>query len=136
MPIDPAEVYNAMECAYRHEVINKFLTLQDQAFEVVMKEAQVNIGDLLYRVDDTQEKTIQRADRMLETIGPLIKYANNDRLMAFVSRLLDIHFVQRLLVKRSSGPILKVITGEGPSSFKKRIKITLDRIAQGRNGNG
>lgn len=129
MPIDPAEVYNAMECAYRHEVLDKFLAIQDQALEVVMKEARVNIGDLLNRVDEAQEKTIHGVDRMLERIDPLIKYTNNDRLMAFISRLLDIHFVQRLLVKRISGSILKIITGEGPSSFKERIKLTLGMTA-------
>ena len=117
MPIDPGEVYDVMECAYRHGVLDKFTIIQGEALEAVMEEANLNMGDLLNRMDEAEEATVQKVDKMLDRLGPFIKYANNDTLMKFMSRILDIPFVKRKMVQNMKNTILKVMTGESPPSL-------------------
>jgi hypothetical protein len=66
---------------------------------------------------------------MLDRLGPFIKYANNDKLMKFASRILDIPLVQRMMVTNMKKTILKVMTGESPPSLGERIKAALGKAA-------
>ena len=129
MPIDPGEVYDVMECAYRHGVLDKFMTIQGEALEAVMEETDLNMGDLLNRMDEAEEASVQKVDKLLDMLGPFIKYANNDKLMKFVSRLLDITFVKSMMMANVKNTILKVMTGESPPSLGKRIKAALGKAA-------
>jgi hypothetical protein len=129
VPIDPGEVYDVMECAYRHGVLDKSMVIQGEALEAVMQEADLNMGDLLNRMDEAEEATVQKVDKMLDRLGPFIKYANNDKLMKFVSRILDIPFVKRMMVQNMKKTILKVMTGESPPSLGERIKAALGKAA-------
>ena len=129
MPIDPGEVYDVMECAYRHGVLDKFMVIQGEALEAVMEETDLNMGDLLNRMDEAEEASVQKVDKLLDMLGPFIKYANNDKLMKFVSRLLDITFVKSMMMANVKNTILKVMTGESPPSLGKRIKAALGKAA-------
>jgi len=120
--LDPAEVYQVLQCAYRNGVLDKFMAIQGEALEAVMEEAGVNMGDLLNRMDEAKEETVQKIDRLLDRMGPLVKYANNDRLMRLVSRLLDIPPVKRLIVSNIKKTILKTLNGQAPPSLADRIK--------------
>jgi len=129
VPIDPGEVFDVMECAYRHGVLDKFMVIQGEALEAVMKEAELNMGDLLNRMDEAEEETVQKVDRLLDRLGPFIKYADSDRLMKFTSRILDLPLVKRMMVKNIKNSILKIMTGESPPSLGQRIKAALGKAA-------
>jgi hypothetical protein len=129
VPIDPGEVYDVMECAYRHGVLDKFMAIQGEALEAVMEEGNLNMGDLLNRMDEAEEATVQKVDRLLDKLGPFIKYANNDKMMKLTSRLLDVPFVKKMMVANMKNTILKVMTGESPPSLGDKIKAALGKAA-------
>ena len=129
MPINPGEVYDVMECAYRHGVLDKFMAIQGDALEAVMEEGNLTMGDLLNRMDEAEEATVQKVDKLLDKLGPFIKYANNDKLMKLTSRLLDVPFVKKMMVANMKNTILKVMTGESPPSLGDKIKAALGKAA-------
>lgn len=120
MSIDSQMVFWAVQCAYRNGVLDKISALQGEALKAIMRETGLNMGDLFNRLDEAQEETVQKIDRLAGRLGPLIKYANNDRLMKLVSRILDIRAVQRIIVKGSKKMILKNLDGRAaPSPMHK-----------------
>jgi hypothetical protein len=129
MSLDPKEVFNAMQCAYRHGVMDKFSVIQGEALVAVMEESGWNMGDLLNRLDGAEEKTVMKIDRLLNRVGPLVKYANNDHLMKFLSRLLDIGVVKRMAIANMKNSILKTLPGQSPPSRVERIKAMAGRAA-------
>lgn len=129
MAINPGEVFDVMECAYRHGVLDKFMVIQGEALEAVMKEAELNMGDLLNRMDEAEEETVQKVDKLLDRLGPFIKYADSDRLMKLTSRILDLPLVKRMMIKNMKNSISKIMTGESPPSLGQRIKAALGKAA-------
>lgn len=129
MSLDPKDVFNLMECAYRNGVLEKFMAIQGEVLEAVMERANVNMGDLCNRLDDAEEGTVQKVDRLLMRLGPLLKYANSDRLMRTVSRLLDLSAVRGMLVANMRNAILKTLPGQAPPSLRQRIKAVAGKAA-------
>lgn len=129
MAINPGEVYNAMECAYRNGVLEKFMAIQGEALEAVLQEGGYDMGDLLNRLDEAQEETVQKVDRLLDRLGSFIKYADNERLMKFASRLLDIPLLKRLMIRKMKNSILRIMAGEKPPSLVEKIKAALGMAA-------
>jgi len=127
MSLDPKEVFEAMQCAYRNGVMDKFNAIQGEALVAVMEESGWNMGDLLNRLDEADEKTVMKIDRLLNRVGPLVKYANNDHLMKFLSRLLDIGAVQRIASANMKNSILKTLPGQSPPSLSERVKVMAGR---------
>ena len=99
MSLDPQEVFNVMQCAYRNGVLDKFMVIQGEALEGVIAETGMNMGDLLNRLDEAEEATVMKIDRLLDKAGPLMKYLDNDTLMKLASRLLDIALVKKMMIK-------------------------------------
>jgi hypothetical protein len=125
MPLDPGRVYDAMECSYRHGVLDKLMAMQGEALEAVMEEADLNMGDLLNRLDEVGEESVTKLDRLLDRLRAFIRLANNDKLMELVSRVLDVRFVRRMMVKNMKIYVLEVVTGESPRSLRERIQAGL-----------
>jgi hypothetical protein len=118
-----------MQCAYRNGVLDKFMVIQGEALEAVMEEAGVNMGDLLNRMDEAEEATVMKIDRLLDRAGPLMKYLDNDRLMKFSSRLLDIGFMRRVLVANMKNSILKTVSDSPPPSLLGKLKALAGKAA-------
>jgi hypothetical protein len=129
MSLDPAHVFDAMQCAYRNGVLDKFTIIQGEALEAVIKQSGLNMGDLLNRLDEAEEKTVMRIDRLLDRLGPLLKYASNDRLMKLLSRLLDIGLVRKMVIAGMKSAILKNLPGQAPPSLAERIKAVTGKAA-------
>ncbi len=127
--LDPKEVFDVMQCAYRNGVLDKFMVIQGEALEAVMEQSGWNMGDLLNRMDETEEKTILKIDRLLDRLGSVVKYANNDRLMKLSSKLLDIGAVKKLMVANMKNTILKTLPGQAPPSPAERIKALAGKAA-------
>jgi hypothetical protein len=127
--LNPSDVYDVLHCAYRNGVLEKFMAIQGEALEAVLQEGGYDMGDLLNRMDEAREETVTKIDRILERLGPFIKYASNDRLMRFSSRLLEMQAVKTFLVRRMKDGILKTMTGHAPPSLLERLKAVLGRTA-------
>ena len=129
MSLDPAEVFKVMQCAYRNGVLDKFMVIQGEALEGVIAETGMNMGDLLNRLDEAEEATVMKIDRLLDKAGPLMKYLDNDRLMKFASRLLDIALVKKLMVKNMQATMARAATGTKPPSLGERVRALAGKAA-------
>jgi hypothetical protein len=127
--LDPQEVFKVMQCAYRNGVLDKFMSIQGEALEEVMEVANVNMGDLLNRLDEADEKTVMKIDRLLDRAGPLFKHLASDRLMKIASSLLDIKFVKKMMVANMKNTILKTLDGFSPPSLGERLKALAGKAA-------
>ncbi len=118
-----------MQCAYRNGVLDKFMVIQGEALEAVMAEANVNMGDLLNRMDEAGEETVMRIDRLLDRAGPLMKYLDNDRLMKVASRLLDLVPVKKMMVANMKNSILKTLSDSPPPSLADKLRALVGKAA-------
>lgn len=134
MSIEPNEIFEFMQCAYRNGVMEKFMAVKAQALDAAMDAAGLNMGDLWNRMDDAKEETVLKIDKLLDKAGPFVKYATNDRLMRFVSRLLDISLIKHWVIKFMKRSLLKVMTGTKPPSLLDRAKSVLALKTTGYGG--
>lgn len=127
--LDPTLVYQVMQCAYRNGVLAKVTAIQGEALVAVMGETDLNMGDILNRLDEAKEETVQRIDKLLARTGPLLKYANSERLMRVVSRLLDVPMMKRMMVTNIKKTTLRALTGHARPSLTKRLKALAGKAA-------
>ena len=118
-----------MQCAYRNGVLDKFMTIQGEALEQVMEEADVNMGDLLNRMDEAEEATVMKVDRLLDRAGPLMNYLNNDGLMKLTSRLLDLAFVRKMMIANMKNSILRTVSENPPPTLADKLKSLTGKAA-------
>lgn len=129
MSLDPQEVFRVMQCAYRNGVLDKFMVIQGEAMEGVMADTGMNMGDLLNRLDEAEEATVMKIDKLLDRAGPVMKYLDSDALMRFASRLLNLELVKKLMVKNMRAMMAKVATGTKPPSLGARLRALAGRAA-------
>ncbi|MDY6797049.1 MAG: hypothetical protein SWK76_17475 [Actinomycetota bacterium] len=99
MTLEAAQVFAVMETSYRKGVIDKFIPLFGEALEGLMEETGMNMEDLLNKLDEAKPETVEKLNRLLGSSGPLLRLANNDRLMGLVSRILDLELVRRVSIR-------------------------------------
>lgn len=134
MSIKPDEIFELMHCSYRNGVTDKFISLETRALVEAMEETGMNLQDLLNRMDDAKQETVDRMDMLLDRIGPLVKYLSNDHLMRFNSRLLDVPLVKRWMFRLMKRSLLKAMTGEATPSLLERTKTVIVSKSAGRGG--
>jgi len=115
MALKPGLVFEVMASAYRHDVLDKYMSLSGDALEGVMKDTGLQIGDLVNRLDETQERTVMRMDALLARSGTMLRLAANDRMMAMVSRLMDLKAVRRVMIAAMRRSLVMAVTGRTPS---------------------
>ena len=116
--LEAAQVFAVMETSYRKGVIDKFIPLFGEALEGLMEETGVNMEDLIYKLDEVELGTVEKLNRLLGISGPLLRLANNDRLMGLVSRILDLELVRRVLT-RGLIRVLTLAVGKAPALGEK-----------------
>lgn len=129
MGVDPDQVFKVMRCAYRHGVLQKFAVIQGEALKAVISQSGYNLGDLLNLLDAAEEKTVTKIEGLLNRLGPVVKYAANDRMMSLASRLLDLGPVRKMMATFLKNSILKVIPDQEVPSLKQRMKALAGRAA-------
>lgn len=129
MSIDAREVFDVMQCAYRYGVLQKFTVIQGEALQAVTEESGWNLGDLLNLLDEAKEETVGKIERLLNVMGPVIKYANNGAVMRLASRVLDLKAVRRMTVAAMKKNILKVLPDQDLPSLSERIRALAGRAA-------
>jgi hypothetical protein len=118
MTLKPGLVFEVMASAYRHDVLDKYMSLSGDALEGVMKDTGLQIGDLVNRLDETQERTVMRMDALLARSGTMLRLAANDRMMAMVSRLMDLKAVRRVIIAAMRRSLVMAVSGRTPSLAK------------------
>jgi hypothetical protein len=129
LSLDPAEVFRVMQCAYRNGVLDKFMVIQGEALEGVMADTGMNMGDLLNRLDEADEATVMKIDRLLDRAGPIIKYLDSNGLMKFASRLLDFAVVKKMMIKNMRVTMGRAATGVSPPSLGTRLRALAGKAA-------
>jgi len=112
MATRPGPVFEVMASAYRHDVLDKYMSLSGDAIEGAVQTTGLSIGDLVNRMDEADERTVMKIDALLARSGPVLRLAANDRLMAAVSRILDVKAVRRAMVAAMRKSIVKAVSKE------------------------
>ena len=115
MALQPGLVFNVMACAYRHDVLDKYMSLTGDALEGVVDDTGLTVGDLVNKLDEAHERTVMRLDAVLARSGPMLRLAASDRLMAIVSRLLDMKTVRKVMVTVMRRSLVRIVSGKPPS---------------------
>ena len=97
--LESTQVFAVMETLYRKGVIDKFIPLFGEVLVGLGEETGMNLGDLLNKLNEVKPETIRMLDRLLGISGPLLRLANNDRLMGLVSRILDLELIRLVLIR-------------------------------------
>jgi len=95
LALKPGLVFEVMASAYRHDVLDKGMSIMGDAIDGAMLDTGLKIGDLVNKMDEAQERTVMKLNNLLARSGLLLQLAASDRLMAAVSRLLDVKVVRK-----------------------------------------
>ncbi len=102
-------LFEVTASAYRNGVIDKSMALLGDAVDGAMEQTGCEIGDLVNKLDMASEKAVMRMDTLLAYSGPVIRLAASDRLMALVSRMLDVALVRRLTLAMMTKVLAKAV---------------------------
>ena len=125
--LDTQEVFKVMQCAYRNGVLEKFMLLQGEVMPGVVEQTGLNMGDLINRLDEADEATVMKLDKLLDRAGPLVKYADSDLLMRLTSRMLDIALLRKLMKKTMQATMVRAVTGQKPPPMRERLRALVGR---------
>jgi hypothetical protein len=98
LAVESKQVFDVMEVAYRKGVTDKVMPLLGQAMKRVKDETGVGMAELSNSMNDVDDRTVERLDRVLKYSGPLLRLAANETLMGLTSRILDLGVVKRTMV--------------------------------------
>ncbi|MHB8895911.1 MAG: hypothetical protein ACYC99_12160 [Candidatus Geothermincolia bacterium] len=136
MPPEPGQVFAVMAAAYRHGVLDKTMSMFGEALGVVMTETSINTGDLVNMLDEAQESSVLKVERLLARSKLLLKLAAHDSVMAFASRALESPAVKLIALRVTSAMLLRGIDGERPPRAPMRLKPIVARLLPGRANAG
>jgi hypothetical protein len=110
LALKPGLVFDVMASAYRNDVLDKSLSIMGEAIDGAMQDSGLGIGDLVNKMDEAQERTVMKLNNLLARSGPLLRLAASDRLMAAVSRLLDVKLVRKTGARVMRRMLVKAVT--------------------------
>jgi|GEM_PF-720568 len=98
MVLQPGQLFNLAEVAYRKGVIDKFMPLQGEVLKKLKEKTGFGMPELSNLMNDANEEIVEKIDWMLKYSGPFLRLAANETLMGVASRLLDLQIVRRIIV--------------------------------------
>lgn len=98
MALQPGQLFNLAEVAYRKGVIDKFMPLQGEVLKKLEEKTGFGMPELSNLANDASEEILEKIDSMLKYSGPLLRLAANEVLMGLASRLLDLEVVKVIIV--------------------------------------
>ena len=116
MSLEEGLVFNVMACAYRHDVIDKFGAIMGEAIDGALASKGLKVGDLVNAMDEAQEATVLKMERLLSRSALLLKVAASDRLMAAVSWALDRRPVRRTALKVMTAHMAGMLPADGSAA--------------------
>ena len=118
MSLDQKALFDVLSCAQRNGVLEKLMVLLGQGIEEALEEGDLNTADLLNMLDETEDASLVRADGLLGMAGDFLPLANNDKLMMFLSYLLEDPNLATGMVLKVKDAILNNPAGQPPGSSK------------------
>ncbi len=118
MSLDQKALFDVLSCAQRNGVLEKLMVFLGQGIEEALEEGGLNTGDLLNMLDEVEEESLVKADGLLGMIGGFLPLANNDKLMMFLSYLLEDPNLTTGMVQKVKEAILNNPAGQPPVSSK------------------
>ncbi len=98
MELKPDDMFALVEAAYRKGVMDKLTPLVGESLDRLMLRTGHNMEHFMNALNDAQDSSVSKVDKVLGLASPLLRLAANDHLMALVARLLDLQLVQRTAV--------------------------------------
>ncbi len=98
MELQPEQLFNFMEVAWRKGVLDELMPLVGQSLEKLKAKTGLTMDDLLNLLDGAQPASIEKFNKVIGLVSPLIRLAGNDFLMGALAKLLRLQPVQRLMV--------------------------------------
>ncbi len=89
MSLDQKALFEAVSCAHRNGVLEKLMVPLGQAIEEALEEGNLTTWELLQMLDDVEDASLAKADALLGMVSGFIPLANSDKLMVFLSYLLE-----------------------------------------------
>ncbi len=114
MALKPGLVFEVMACAWRHDVLDKFMSVLGDAIDLVMRDTGLMIGDLVNKLDEAEEATIVKLNALIARSGFALRVMANDRVMAAVSRMLDAGPVRKAAVSMLRRMLVRALTAPEP----------------------
>jgi hypothetical protein len=129
MAVDKQRVFDVLRCAQRLGALDKLLAILGQAVEEALDEGNLTTLEVLAQMDDVQEIDLMTVDMVLEELGGMVMYLDDDKLMTYISHFLDDDFLKTRMVQRLKSSIL-----EYGAMMKETAGLPPSPIPQGAEG--
>ncbi|OFW59380.1 MAG: hypothetical protein A2W01_08910 [Candidatus Solincola sediminis] len=98
MELQPEQLFDFMEVAWRHGVIDELMPLVGKSLKRLKANSGLTMDDLLNKLDGAKAPTIEKFNKVLGWSPPLLRIASNDILMSFLAKMLRVQAVRSLAV--------------------------------------
>jgi hypothetical protein len=112
LPLEEGLVFKVMASAYRHGVLDKFMSITGDALDSAMLETGRQMGGLVNMLDETRERTVMKANNLLSRTGLVLKLAASGPVMSVASRSLDVHAVRNVVKGVMARKLVKAIEAQ------------------------
>jgi hypothetical protein len=92
----PEQLFAFLESAYRNQVLDKLLPCVGLCLDGLKARSGMTMDQLLDKLDGAQPDSLEKFDRFLGLMSPLMVVAKSDLLMKLLGRLLNFRAVQKL----------------------------------------
>lgn len=118
MSLDQAALFEVVVRAYRSGVLDKLVVLLGNAIEEALEEGNLTTWELLNMADEADDASFANANGLLGMVSGLIPLANNDKLMMFLSYLLDDPNLTAGVAQQLKAAILDAPASQPPTSVR------------------
>ncbi len=98
MELQPEQLFNFMEVAWRQGVLDELMPLVGQSLDKLKADSGLTMDDLLNKLDGAKPASIEKFNKVLSWSPPLLRLVSNDILMSFLAKMLRMQPVRGLTV--------------------------------------
>jgi hypothetical protein len=114
MTLDTRQAFRFLQVNYKYGLLDEVGSLVGDALEAVMLELNLDMEDILNRLDGTDERTIERINDVIERRAHLFfKLAANETMTKLQAALLRIPVVRRGALRVVSAYLRRKLSGGG-----------------------
>ncbi|MCP4681722.1 MAG: hypothetical protein GY864_05270 [Desulfobacterales bacterium] len=112
MAIDTKAAFRFLQVNYKYGNLDKMSVLVGEVLDDVIEEAELDMEDLLNRVESVNDETLDKADRYVPRILKVLSLMSGDRMTRFQSRLLDVPLFRRWIVAGARAYFSRALKGK------------------------
>lgn len=112
MPVDSDTAFRFMRANYRSGMLDKTGAILGQALGEWMADAGLDMEDVLQRLDGASEDAVDRMNKLVRYVNPLLRLGSNEKILRLQARLLDLPRVRAVsifIIKRVLGRVLRPV---------------------------